>query len=112
MISRRFIVPPFYIIPLCVVVDAKVSEVINSPMSANFSDSTFISLFSFSLVILAYICVLEIHLCPNTLLTDSIGMPFERHTTVAIVYRAMCQVTCLLIPHIFMTVRSISLQEL
>ena len=91
---------------------AKVSEVTNSLMSASFSERTFISLFSFSLVILAYICVLEIHLCPKTLLTDSIGMPLERHTTVAIVWRAMCQVMCLRMQHFFMTVRSIILQEL
>ena len=90
----------------------KASEVTNSPISASFSDSTFISLFSFSLVILAYICVLEIHLCPSTLLTDSIGMPLDRHTTVAIVWRAMCQVMCLWMQHFFMTVRSIILQEL
>ena len=34
---------PYYIISLCVVVDAKVFEVTNSPMSASFSESISIS---------------------------------------------------------------------
>ena len=33
------LVPPYYIIPLCVVVDAKLSEVTNSPMSASKSQN-------------------------------------------------------------------------
>lgn len=87
------------------------SRLVAPDMGNSVPDNTFISLFSFSLVILAYICVLVMHLCPSTLLTDSIGMPLDRQTTVAIVCRAMCHVTFLLMPHILMTVCRILLQD-
>ena len=47
-------------------------------MSVSFVERVSISLPNFSLVILAYICVLVIHLCPNRLLTDSMGMPLDK----------------------------------
>ena len=66
----------------------------NCLLFASFVASVSISQPSFSCVIFAYTSVLWMHLWPNTDPTTYKGIPFDKQTTVAIVWRAMCQVKC------------------
>ena len=67
--------------------------------SDSFEDKFSMSFCIFSLVILAYICVVFMFVCPNILLTVSIGTPFSNVIVVAKVCRARWKVKFLLIPH-------------
>lgn len=55
------------------------------------------SSFNFCEVMRAYICVVTMLVCPNTRLTLSIGIPFDK-ASVAQEWRPQCRLICFSIP--------------
>ena len=58
-------------------------------ISSNLCDKVSMSWLIFWAVILAYICVVLMFVCPNRRLTVSMGTPCDRSTVVAFVCRAV-----------------------
>ena len=87
MISLFINIPPYYMVmPL------------NCSIRLNLSERVFMSRLSFSWVILAQICVVRILVCPSILESVSMGTPFVRQISVAMVWRLVCHVMFFSIP--------------